>query len=734
MAVGMGRLPFDRWRRMAPNDNAAHRPLTRAAPMPDNLPAAFRHRWQIVLAFGLLLSTIWAGVAFQLQRTYSEESRFAESTMRFQAEAIAESTRSSIGRLNELLIDLREEWMEQPDQFAHLVQMRQAYMSELVFQVAVLDRAGYLLYSNLNANRNDNLDGAGHRRYFGNQPDFRRHQERGGDQLLISDPLVGAISGRWELQLTRPIYRGATFDGMIEVSVLPASLMQGDRSLTPLRDLDWHLARSNGQVLASEKTDRPVPTQLRGAPFNLPVMPRAGISHEIDTEGVEQLVGYAVLPESSLVLVAQTPLRDLLGNYARQQRQLLLAAAAFTALLAIPAWLLWRSRTAESAARASASITEGILSSAIDALGEGFAVYDQHDRLLYCNERYRELYALSAEKMLPGVHFEDILQYGLAHGQYPEAAGREADWLAERLAHHALPRNDEVQPLGDGRWLRIRERITPAGHRVGLRLDISDRVHAHQALELALAEAKGANRAKTTFLANISHALQTPLASVLGFANLLQRSSLDTRQADWLHQMQTSAEHLRRLVTRLLDYTALEQGNLPPNVAPFNVVSLLESAVARAAATIGERSLRLQLQVDDRLPGVLVGDGNRLIQALDELLDNAVQFCHEGQVLLTADWLETGNPAEGRLKLTVDDTGVGIASEDQERIFLPLTQLEDNSNRRHDGTGLGLALAHAIITAMGGTLTVSSAAGLGARFMISVVLLRDTPPHPVCET
>lgn len=124
---------------------------------------------------------------------------------------------------------------------------------------------------------------------------------------------------------------------------------------------------------------------------------------------------------------------------------------------------------AESAARAHAT-----LEAAVDALHDGFVLYDRDDRLVICNARYRAIYPHSAPAMVPGARFEDILRYGLERGEYSDAVGREEEWLAERLATHALPESETEQELSSGRWLRVYEKATPDGGRVGLRIDITE--------------------------------------------------------------------------------------------------------------------------------------------------------------------------------------------------------------------------------------------------------------------
>jgi len=148
-------------------------------------------------------------------------------------------------------------------------------------------------------------------------------------------------------------------------------------------------------------------------------------------------------------------------------------------------------RSDELAAAAQAASAR--LGEAIEALPDGFALYDADDRLAVCNRRYREIYAASAAAIEVGIRFEDLLRHGLARGQYPEASGREEAWLAERLCRHREPAGPEVQPLPDNRWLRVDERRTASGGVAGVRIDITDLVRREQELQRLNAELDAAN-------------------------------------------------------------------------------------------------------------------------------------------------------------------------------------------------------------------------------------------------
>ena len=148
--------------------------------------------------------------------------------------------------------------------------------------------------------------------------------------------------------------------------------------------------------------------------------------------------------------------------------------------------------TEREAAEQEARHAREQLVTAVESLPDGFVLYDAEDRLVISNSRYREFYAESAEAMVPGNRFEDILRHGLRRGQYSDAVGREEDWLAERLAAHRAADHTFEQPLGDGRWLRVLERPTPDGGRVGLRMDITEQVESRHRAERAEARLRDA--------------------------------------------------------------------------------------------------------------------------------------------------------------------------------------------------------------------------------------------------
>lgn len=359
---------------------------------------------------------------------------------------------------------------------------------------------------------------------------------------------------------------------------------------------------------------------------------------------------------------------------------------------------------------------------AVEAVPDGFVLYDRDDRLVMCNQNYRGFYADSAEAMTPGATFEQILRYGLERGQYADAIGREEDWLTERLSLHRGNAGPIEQKLADGRWLRVLEERTPDGGLVGLRVDITEQKKAQLALEKARISAESANRAKSAFLANMSHELRTPMNGVVGMAELLCDTGLSVEQRLYAETIRNSGEALLALLNDVLDYSKIEAEKMVLHPEPFDLERAIHEVVMLLQATAQDKSLDIYIDYDMFLPTQFFGDRGRIRQVLTNLIGNAVKFTDEGHVLVRVVGFETDEDNQQQVHLTVEDTGIGIAPEMQQHIFGEFNQVEDQQNRKFEGTGLGLAITKRLVTMMGGEVWLESNFGEGACFGISLRL------------
>jgi PAS domain S-box-containing protein len=357
---------------------------------------------------------------------------------------------------------------------------------------------------------------------------------------------------------------------------------------------------------------------------------------------------------------------------------------------------------------------EALLRAAIDTVNEAFVLFDPDDRLVFCNEKYRDLYAASAEVIVPGKRFEDMVRHGAEHGQYADAIGRVDAWVAERMAQHRAANTSLVQHLDDGRVVRVIERRMADGHTVGFRIDITDLVRATEAAEQA-------SRSKSQFLANMSHEIRTPMNAVLGMLALLRRSALNARQADHVAKAEGAARSLLNLLNDILDFSKVEAGKMTLEAQPFEVETLLRDLGLVLAMNATGKPVTVLYDIDPALPPVLVGDALRLQQVLVNLGGNAVKFTAQGEVVVSLS-LVAQHGGVATVEVAVRDTGIGIAPDNQHKIFSGFTQAEADTTRRFGGTGLGLAISQRLVALLGGELRLESALGQGSRFHFQLPL------------
>ncbi|MFP7571789.1 ATP-binding protein [Marivita sp. S2033] len=373
------------------------------------------------------------------------------------------------------------------------------------------------------------------------------------------------------------------------------------------------------------------------------------------------------------------------------------------------------------------------LKEALDALSDGFALYDQDGKLIMCNQKYREQYPAASDIMEPGTSLEAILRRGLDVKFYPAAIGRETEWLAERLNAQKHPGQVFEQELSDGRWLRLEERRTPSGTLAGLRVDITE-------LKMALQRAESANAIKTDFLNALSHELRTPLSVVLGYNAFLNKpdvlpsyKSLEKTLEDandeaaalqlkavrdditkFAGHIDLSGKQLMALLSNLLDIDAIERGSLKIEMEPLDLRAVLDDVIAENRARAEAKGLRLE--VDHGAEGVCA-DPARLRQILSNVVSNALKFTNAGDVTIRTCHPD---PRAEFTRIEVSDTGEGISQSEINTIFDTFYQSDSTSSRKHGGLGLGLSMVKKLIDLHDGSINVQSEIGQGTTVQIDL--------------
>jgi PAS domain S-box-containing protein len=403
---------------------------------------------------------------------------------------------------------------------------------------------------------------------------------------------------------------------------------------------------------------------------------------------------------------------------AAQQRYADLAIwciAIFTPALVFVSLVLLRAarRNIRAIDEAQAALAEnaGTMKALLDATTDRVVLTDRDGRILAINAAGAGGLGLPPRE-IPGKSLFDV---------YPEsvAAGR-----LERL-RQAMDQGSALRFSDERAGIVFDHIITPLPDAAGAARGAALFARDITAIVRAREEAEAASRAKSEFLANISHEIRTPLNGILGMVQVLAGTGLSDEQGRCLADIETASGSLLALVSDIIELSRIEAGQEDLEHAPFVLGSILQSIEAGYGPQARDKGLALTATREADVPELVLGDGDRLRQVLERLVGNAVKFTAAGQVTLTVrrDGLPAGSDPDGKgepLVFSVRDTGIGIAPEDQARIFERFAQVDGSATRRYGGTGLGLAIASRLVERMGGAIRVESRPGEGSEFLFSI--------------
>ena len=299
--------------------------------------------------------------------------------------------------------------------------------------------------------------------------------------------------------------------------------------------------------------------------------------------------------------------------------------------------------------------------------------------------------------------------------QERRAARREG---RSHVAEFRLKRNDARELWVASIVKLIRDAAGKPQRLIGIMQNITDRKAAEAELIKAKEAAELANRAKSTFLATMSHEIRTPLNGVLGMAQAMAVDALSDVQRERLDVIHQSGETLLAILNDVLDLSKIEAGKLELEETEFDIAALARGAHAAFTAIANGKGVSFGLTVQQRAQGVWIGDSTRVRQILYNLVSNALKFTEAGEVRVSVE------RTDGGLRLTVRDTGIGIAPDALRALFQKFEQADASTTRRYGGTGLGLAICRELAGLMGGTIAVTSVVGEGSAFTVDLPLAK----------
>ncbi|WP_431320055.1 response regulator [Rhizobium sp. YTU87027] len=357
-----------------------------------------------------------------------------------------------------------------------------------------------------------------------------------------------------------------------------------------------------------------------------------------------------------------------------------------------------------------------LMHDATRAMSQGLLIV-QDGIILLASDPLGDILAIPPEYLTVGRGWIDLFRFcaerGDFHGQEDEILTSWRDNIAA-----GKPISTPFHVAGE-RWVNLDATISERQHWIALFTDVTEAKEREAELERLLSRAEAADRVKSEFLANMSHEIRTPMNGVLGMAELLAKTDLDTRQKTFIDIIVKSGNALVTIINDILDFSKIDAGQMTLRRTTFDLVEAIEDVATLLSSPAAEKNIELLVRTAPDLPSAVIGDAGRFRQIITNLVGNAVKFTEHGHVLVDISFAP-GAQDEIMASIRIEDTGIGIPDDKLESIFDKFSQIDASSTRRHEGTGLGLAITAGLVDLFGGYLEVDSRPGEGSVFTVNL--------------
>jgi signal transduction histidine kinase len=673
-----------------------------------------------ILIAGHGIYTYWS-----LDRSYNETLLAAGSQLERLAAAAAENIARSLSEINVMLGDIAQITATLLPASAiggsslNTMLGQFCERSSLVGDILVLDDNGHEL-NRARATQGETTDYS--TRLLFTAP-------RGGaSSLYIEAPRASRVGSGWSMAVSRPFRYNGDGIGVVAAVVPTASFTRAFDVFAGTDGTQLDLLLADGTPVG-KKTARTIGFRPASAPKTWRAAVRNGAGRIEASEGQRGVLrAVRSVAGGQLIVVASRERGQVLNRWYGERDTDLAGFALFAAAVVSSAWLALRvlRRGQFAAAYRCRSETRlkrqsALLQNTLDNIGEGLSVFDARGRLAARNSRFCELLTLPPD-MPVGTPLSDILMRQAVRGDFGDVDPTAETALRLEQFYREVPTvKERVTPAGH--TLQIRRSAMPDGAVLSIYSDVTEIRAAERKLLQARSQAEAANHSKSEFLANMSHELRTPLNAIIGFTEIISQELFgpigNEKYLEYIKDVHSSSLHLLSIINDVLDMSKIEAGKL--ELAKQAVT--LQEVIGDVTRIVRERASSRCIELVSRSaaePVVIWADERAMKQIFLNLLSNAIKFSKEGERID----IRIDAEAAGSAAIEVEDHGIGMDQEEQERALLPFGQAKPATTRNYGGTGLGLPITKGLVEAQGGTLSIRSRPGEGT--IVRVVL----PTHP----